>query len=105
MTTNFGRLLMTMGLAVVLGSWLIEAQPSPATQDTPPLDFTMVPTGGWPLCDIVPSMPCPPPGQEPLLFSVYSKPGPEVVAFLIVLTFLPKGGKDGHPLQTVTLAF
>src|SRR5258708_3348171 len=97
MMPNFGRLLMTIAICAA-----IQAQPSRATPDTPPLDFTMIPTGGWPLCDIVPSIPCPPPGQEPWMFSVYSKAGPEVVAFQAILTFLPK---DGDPLQTVTFVF
>ena len=100
MMPNLGRLLMTIALCAVM-----QAQPSPATQDTPPFEFTMVPTGGWPLCDIVTSIPCPTPGQEPWMVSVYTKAGPEVVAYQVVLTFLPKDGGDGDPLQTVTFAF
>jgi hypothetical protein len=105
MKTNLGKLLMAIGVSAVLGNSLIQAQPSPAVQDVPPLDFTMIPTGGWPLCDIVPSIPCPTPGREPWLFSVDTKAGPEVVAFQVILTFLPKDGKDGDPLETVTFVF
>jgi hypothetical protein len=103
MRTHFD-LWKAIGLAA-MGISMLAAQPTPATQDTPPFDFSMVPTGGWPLCDIVPVIPCPPAGQEAWLFSVYTAAGPEVVAFQVVLSFLPKDGKDGDPLQTVTFAF
>src|SRR5258708_23525503 len=91
------RLLMLAASLVLL---------APAfAQDTPSLDFTMVPSGGWPLCDTVPGVPCPLPGQEPWLFSVFTNAGPEVVAFQAIITFLPKDGVDGDPLQTTTIAF
>lgn len=88
MMPNVGRLEMTIALCAVM-----QAQPSPATQDTPPFEFTMVPTGGWPLCDIVISIPCPTPGQEPWMFSVYTKAGPEVVAYQGSLLSCPRTGR------------
>src|SRR5260221_7958820 len=100
MMPNFGRLLMTSAICAA-----IQPQRSRATPDAPPLDFTMIPTGGWPLCDIVPSIPCPAPGQEPWMFSVYTKAGQEVVAFQVGLSFLPTDRKDGDPPQTLTFAF
>jgi hypothetical protein len=74
-------------------------------QDTPSLDFTMVPSGGWPVCDVVKSVPCPLPGQEPWLISVFTSAGADVVGYQAILSFLPKDGVDGDPLQTATFAF